>query len=195
MFLFFYCAAFPGISTKHRLSLAPGDGFFQIATCSGAHQLGVMCMQKTQYNLSGVIARNGQMGSFSSGLHGNSGWYSLRWKVIQLVSADSTEENIVWQDQENIPFSWYILAERVGREGTEREEARELRPKVPRLYNSCSHTWVPLREGMLDGDTEEHTRTSNQEESHSTDSVPMRGEKSCRLLGLCGLFWGLNIHP
>ena len=28
---------------------------------------------------------------------------------------------------------------------------------------------------MLDGDTEEHTRTSNQEECHPTDIVPMEG--------------------
>ena len=37
--------------------------------------------------------------------------------------------------------------------------------------------WVPLREGMLEGDTEEDTRTSNQEECHSADIVPMRGIK------------------
>ena len=46
--------------------------------------------------------------------------------------------------------------------------------------------WVPLREGMLEGDTEEDTRTSNQEECHSADIVPMRGKKSCRQITLIG---------
>ena len=79
----------------------------------------------------------------------------------------SGKENIVCQSEKNSFFMIHWLRGRGQRE--------ELRPKVPRLYNSCSHTRVPLREGMLDGDTEEHTRTSNQEECHPTDIVPMEG--------------------
>ena len=55
-----------------------------------------------------------------------------------------------------------ILAETI--QGGDREEKeQELgQPKVPRLYSSRSHTRVPLLGGgMLDGDTEKYTKTSN----------------------------------
>ena len=83
--------------------------------------------------------------------------------------------------------------------GRGQRDGEELRPKVPRLYNSCSHTGVPLREGMLDGDTEEHTRTSNQEECHPTDIVPMEGIANLQntdpifVCNFIGILWGNKV--
>ena len=136
----FYCTAFPGISTKHKLSLAPGDGFFQIATCSEAHQLKVMCMQKTQYN---------QWGNWPEPTNGKFFFWIITWELWMIQFAVESYPTCVGWRRQIFPFHdihWlrrsrgrYIGRGQREMEGSERaatKSSQTLQQLLPHLLGS-----------------------------------------------------------